>query len=236
MYEIRNRKSDKAGMKRLENVMGDSVLKMKMMPTRIKVIFFLSAVLSLAFYLYLANWIFRSDPDAEIDSLLNVDKCPACYGGSACGMLYYKQIQLTGMSKFRSLDIINGKNVHYATMRPDGKEVVIKKLATDTQLRELDEKLCAEAKRPADCDIARVIPRTDRVLPFRIEALSPKHLKETGAFMFECPSYRLLDRVWTYFQEYKKKNEIFLSDKLQVFYMAQVNPEALLVQVRVYNF
>ncbi|KAK3763954.1 hypothetical protein RRG08_050599 [Elysia crispata] len=233
MYKVRNRKSDnfKAGMARLENVMGDSVLKMKMMPSRAKAVFFLSGVLSLAFYLYLANWLFKTDPEAEIDSLLNIDKCPACYGGTACGMFYYKQIELSGMSKFRYLDIINGKNVHHGTMRPDGREIIIKKLATDTQLRELDEKLCIEAKRPIDCDIARVITRTDKVLPFRTEPLSPKHLKDTGAFMFNCPSYRLLDRVWTYFQEYKKKREIFMSDKVQIFYMATVNPEALLVQV-----
>ena len=222
-------------MARLENVMGDSVLKMKMMPSRAKAVFFLSGVLSLAFYLYLANWLFKTDPEAEIDSLLNIDKCPACYGGTACGMFYYKQIELSGMSKFRYLDIINGKNVHHGTMRPDGREIIIKKLATDTQLRELDEKLCIEAKRPIDCDIARVITRTDKVLPFRTEPLSPKHLKDTGAFMFNCPSYRLLDRVWAYFQEYKKKREIFMSDKVQIFYMATVNPEALLVQVRFFS-
>lgn len=233
MIGVRNRKSDnfKTGMKRLENTMGDSVLKMKMLPTRAKVIFFLSAVLSLAFYLYLAKWLFMSDPETEINSFLNIDKCPACFGGSACGMFYYKQIDLSGMSKFRSLDLINPKNVYYGTMKPDGREVMIKKLASDSQFQELDEKLCQEAKRPSDCDIARVIMRTDKVLPFRMDPLSPKHLKDTGAFMFNCPSYRLLDRVWTYFQEYKKKKEIFLSDKVQVFYMASVNPEALLVQV-----
>ncbi|GFO46082.1 deleted in autism protein 1 homolog [Plakobranchus ocellatus] len=231
--ELRNRKSEnnfKAGMARFENVMGDSVLKMKMMPSRFKAIFFLSAVLSLAFYLYLANWLFRSNPEDDVESLFNTDKCPACYGGSACGMFYYKQIELSGISKFRTLDILNGKNVHFATMRPDGREVVVKKLAADTQLRELDEKLCVEAKRPVGCDIARVITRTDRVLPFRTEPLLPKHLKGTGAFMFSCPSYRLLDAVWTKFQEYKKKNEIFLSDKVQVFYMSLVNQESLLLQ------
>ncbi|GFS18393.1 deleted in autism protein 1 homolog [Elysia marginata] len=233
MFEVRNRKSDnlKTGMKRLENAMGDSMLKMKMMPSRAKAVFFLSAVLSLAFYLYLAKWLFMRDPEMEIDAFLNIDKCPACFGGSACGMFYYKQIDLLGMSKFRSFDMINPKNVHYGTMRPDGREILIKKLATDNQFEELDQKLCLEAKRPIDCDIARVIMRTDKVLPFRLDPLSPKHLKDTGAFMFDCPSYRLLDRVWTYFQEYKKKKEIFLSDKVQIFYMASVNPEALLVQV-----
>lgn len=236
--KVRNRKTDhfqstvRSGMSRLENVMGDSMLKFRLMPSRAKMAIFVSLVLSLFFYLYLAKWLLQGDPEIHLESLLETEKCPACFGGSACGMLYYKQIEFSGLSKFRTLDVINGKNVHYGTLKPDGKEVVMKKLATDTEILQTDKRLCEDALRPEGCDIARVISRTNMALPLHSGPITPDMLKKTGAFMFQCPSYRLVDRVWTYFKEYKKKNKILMSDKMHVLYSSLINPEALLLQVK----
>lgn len=234
---MRNRRTDhvnstvRSGMSRLENVMGDSMLKIRLMPSKIKIVFFLSAVFSILFYMYLAHWLFQGDPEINLETLLETEKCPACYGGSACGLFYHKQIALSGMSKFRTFDIINAKNVHYGTMKPHDWEVVIKKLASDSEIQKIDERLCKDANRDPGCDLARVIPRTDLALPLRSGPLTPEIVKETGAFMFYCPSYRLIDRVSTYFTEYKKKGQTLLSDKLHVLYSALVNPEVLLLQV-----
>ncbi|CAG5118325.1 unnamed protein product [Candidula unifasciata] len=233
---VRNRRTDhvndtvRSGMSRLENVMGDSMLKIRLMPSKVKIIFFLSAAVSLLFYMYLAHWLFQSDPEIHLESLLETDKCPACYGGSACSMFYYKQIEFSGMSKFRTFDVMNTKNVHYGTLKPDGRQVVVKKLASDSELKKMDERLCKDAKREPGCDIARVITRTDMALPLRDGPLVPEIMKKTGAFMFYCPSYRLIDRVSTYFKEYKKKDQTMGSDKMHVLYSALVNPEVLLLQ------
>lgn len=205
-------------------------MKFRHMPSRAKVLVFMSAVLSLFLYLYLAKWLFQSNPETDFESLLDTEKCPACYGGSGCGMIYYKQIEFVGMSKFRVLDILNGKNVHVGSLRPDGKGIIMKKLATDTELKELDARLCKDAMRPEGCDIARVLVRTNMASHLNTEPIKPDLLKGTGSFMFKCPSYRLLDRVWSYFKEFKKKNEIFLSDKMQVLYSSLINPEGLMLQ------
>lgn len=236
--EVRNRRTEhiqqtvRTGMSRLENVMGDSVMRFRHMPSRAKVLIFISAVLSLFIYLYLAKWLFQSDSDKDFESLLETEKCPACYGGSACGLIYYKQIEFSGMSKYRVLDILNGKNVHVGSIKPKGKEIVMKKLATDTEIKKLDVRICKEALRQEDCDVARVIPRTNLSLSLHSGPIKPELLRDTGAFMFACPSYRLLDRMWTYFQEFKKKDEIFMSDKMQVLYSALANGEVLMLQVR----
>ncbi|KAH9496787.1 Divergent protein kinase domain 2A [Bulinus truncatus] len=234
--DVRNRRAEhvqatvKTGFSKLENVMSDSVLRFRLMPSKAKVVIFMSAVLSLFLYIYLAKWMFQGDPETNLESLLDTEKCPACYGGSACSLFYYKEIEFIGMSKFRVLDILNGKNVHVGYLKQNGKEIVIKKLATDTELKEMDVRLCKDAMRPEDCDIARVIHRTNMAIPFINEPIRPEHLKKTNSFMFKCPSYRLLDLVWSNFKEYKKKNEIFLSDKMQIFYSALVNPEILMLQ------
>lgn len=237
---IRNRKgkdseesSVKVGMARLENVMSDSVLRLKLMPTRIKVIVGLSAVFSVCFYMYLGSWIFSSSTDdySRLEPLLNSDKCPACFGGSACGLFYYNQIQFSGASKFRILDRINPKNVHYAQLAHSTKTLMVKKLATDSELREVDSQICKDANRPEGCDVARVITITNTAFPLNKNPLTPTILQKTGSFMFNCPSYRLLDRVWTYFKEYKKKSDIFIADKVQLLFTSMVNPEPMILQV-----
>ncbi|KAK0066411.1 deleted in autism protein 1 [Biomphalaria pfeifferi] len=234
--DVRNRRAEhvqdtvKSGFSKLENVMSDSVLRFRLMPSKAKVLVFLSAVLSLFLYLYLAKWLFQGDPETNLESLLDTEKCPACYGGSACGLFYFNQIEFSGMSRFRVLDILNGKNVHAGYLKQDHKEIVLKKLATDTELKEMDIQLCKDALRPENCDIARVIQRTNMAIPMMHEPIKPDDLKKTNSFMFKCPSYRLLDLVWSNFKEYKKKDEMFLSDKMQILYSALVNPEVLMLQ------
>ncbi|XP_005106013.1 divergent protein kinase domain 2A [Aplysia californica] len=230
---VRNRKMQgtmKEGMSRLESAMSDSVLRFRLMPSRAKFVIFLSGILSVFFYLYLGHWVFATDSDKALESLLDTEKCPACFGYSACGLLYNKQLKLSGTSRYRLLDMINGKNVHFGLLEYDDREVVLKKLATDTELKATDKMLCEDAKRQEGCDIARVIVRTDIGAPLFKGDLTPKILEKTGGFMFYCPSYRLVDRMWNYFQEFKKKNDIFVSDKMQVLYTGFVNPEPLILQ------
>ena len=232
---MRNRKTNvKDGMSNLESAVSESVLKIRLMPTRAKFAIMLSLIFSVVFYLYVAHWIFSaaSDEEKALETLLETDKCPACFGFTSCGMLYQKQIKLLGSSKYRLLDMINGKNVHFGHMEYEGKDVVLKKLATDSELRAMDKKLCEDAKRNEGCDIARVIVKTDVGLPMFNGPLTPSVLEKTDGFMFKCPSYRLVDRMMTYFKEFKRKNEVFLSDKMQILYTAFLNPEPLLLQVK----
>ena len=50
--------------------------------------------------------------------------------------------------------------------------------------------------------------------------------------MFTCPSYRLLDRAWTYYKERRKPKQMLLGDKLQMWYTITLNPEPIMLQVK----
>ncbi|XP_076435478.1 divergent protein kinase domain 2A-like [Babylonia areolata] len=214
------------GMERLSSVMNDSARRYRRLPLAGKIVFCLSLLFSFLMY----GLIFRHfmKHDVTHDNFLDVPKCPACFGSSGCGLIYYDQIQLTGWSNYRFTDVFNSKNIRYATMSSSQK-VVLKKMATDLELAELDSKVCKSANRPDGCDVARVLFLTDVAVAMRKEPLQPKHLAQTVG-MFTCASYRLLDRMWTRYKEVRKQKKILVGDKLQLWYTASLNPEPLLLQ------
>ncbi|PVD18343.1 hypothetical protein C0Q70_20892 [Pomacea canaliculata] len=169
----------------------------------------------------------RFQTDIKDDKFLENDFCPACLGHSGCGLIYFDQVHLSGLSGYRVNQIFNTKNIYYGSM--GDQKIVFKKLGSDTEIRELDKKICKEANRPEGCDVPRVLFKTDASIELRKEALQPKHLKQSVG-MFTCASYRLLDRLWTYYKEKRKEDMIMLGDKMQLWYTANLNSEPLLLQ------
>jgi len=216
------------GMNRLSSVMNDSARRYRRLPFAGKVVFCLSLVFSFLLYGLIFRYFVRHD--VSDDNFLEVTMCPACFGSSGCGLVYHNQVQLSGWSNYRFVNLFSTKNIRYATLSGN-QNVVLKKLGTDLEIQELDNKVCKEANRPAGCDVSRVLFLTDVSVVLRKEPLAPKHLRQSVG-MFTCASYRLMDRLWTYYQELRKKKSILLGDKLQVWYTASLNPEPLLLQVR----
>lgn len=216
------------GMARLNSVMHDSARRFKVLPFPAKILFFLSLVVSLLVYGLIFRYLARRDVTDE--KFIQAETCPACFGFSGCGLIYRKQIQLAGWSNYRVADIVNTKNIRYGTIIPGDQSVVLKKLGSEHEIEELDNKVCRDAKRPDGCDVPRVFFRTDLSAVLRKEPLQPKHLLQSVG-MFTCASYRLMDRMWTYYSEARKKKEgIMLGDQLQVWYTASLNPEPLMLQ------
>lgn len=214
------------GMHRLTSVMNDSARRYKRLPLAGKVIFVLTSVLSIILY----TVVFRSlvSHNVDDDKFLEIDSCPACFGSSGCGLVYYNQVKFTGWSNYRIIDRFNSRNVRFATLS-DNQGVVLKKLGTDEDIKKLDNKVCKDANRPDGCDIGRVLFITNLAGSLRTNALEPKHLTQVAG-MFTCASYRLMDRLWTYYKERRKQKQITMGDKLQLWYTANLNPEPLLLQ------
>lgn len=215
------------GMHRLSSVMNDSARRYRRLPFAGKVIFCSSLVFSLLLYALIFRYFVRHD--VTDDNFLEVTMCPACFGSSGCGLVYYNQVELSGWSSYRFVDVFSTKNIHYATLSGN-QNVVLKKLGSARELQALDDKVCKQAARPEGCDVPRVLFVTDISVVLRKEPLEPKHLHQSVG-MFTCASYRLMDRMWTYYRELRRKGSILLGDKLQVWYTASLNPEPLLLQV-----
>ncbi|ESO83900.1 hypothetical protein LOTGIDRAFT_132744 [Lottia gigantea] len=189
---------------------------------------FISLLCSFILYYCIYRVIFSNDLQNE--SFLETDKCPACFGSSACGMLLDNHIKLTGWSKVRFLDVVNVKNVHFGKHIYSEEDVVLKKLALNNELVKVDNALCKDANRPEGCDIARVIYKTNTAHALKDKPILPKHLNSLEIGMFTCGSYRLLDKLWSKYQEKQPNNVILYRDKVQLMYISMVNTESLLMQ------
>lgn len=72
--------------------------------------------------------------------LTDLNRCPACYGISLCGQMYSDQVVLeSSLSRWSRL--FNAKNIYHGYTKA-GKQVLLKKLAHDSELKHFDLKLC----------------------------------------------------------------------------------------------
>lgn len=163
------------------------------------------------------------------DAYLETHKCPACYGASICKKLYDGKAQFSGISSIRSFDLINFKNFHYGKYR--GDNVILKKLAQDNVLREIDERICYSANRKIGCDVGRVSYLADFTREIRTTDLQVAHLMGVSD-MFRCPSPRFVRRLLSKYKE-RAKHEVpiyYITDKIQVLITAMINSEPLMLQ------
>ena len=91
---------------------------------------------------------------------VDLQSCPACYGQSHCNIVIEGEssggkIRLTGYSKWKFMKYANLKNVFYAVFGEE--QVVLKKLAHDSELTEFDEKLCRASKLSRNCNVSQAI-------------------------------------------------------------------------------
>ncbi|KOB52977.1 UPF0672 protein C3orf58-like protein [Operophtera brumata] len=82
-------------------------------------------------------------------SLTDLHRCPACYGVSVCPELYSNQITVVDYGTGWS-NLFNAKNVYYGYTNSN-RGVVLKKLAHDWELEELDLSLCKRWNLPVNC-------------------------------------------------------------------------------------
>lgn len=184
----------------------------------------------LCVYLYGSVYFLWGENSLKKEDFLEVDKCPACYGRSKCFELFDDNYELSGLSKYRTFDMVNIRNVHFATHKRNGHRIVLKKLAHYSEIKTVDDEICKDSFRKPGCDLARTYVVTKTAQDIAKNGLLPEHLKDT-TFMFMCPTHRLLDRILEKYQEKFRPDGPFITDDyLQILYTAMVNPEPLILQ------
>ena len=95
------------------------------------------AVVLLCFFIY---EILRRSKKINLRSheVLEIEKCPACFGEDLCPEFFHGTIQLKDFALWQSL--FNEKNIYFGQYK--GKDVVLKKLAHDKELLNFDTKIC----------------------------------------------------------------------------------------------
>ncbi|WAR27563.1 DIK2A-like protein [Mya arenaria] len=217
-FTTRNRKlglsadSDSANSEMI-STLKRSTLRLKHIPLKAKC--FIITIVLLAIYLGTTIYLSLRENRLTKEEFLDVYKCPACYGHSFCFNFFDNQFDLTGISKYSMLDVVNVKNVHFAFHKEHNHRVVLKKLAHTVEIKRVDDQICTESFREPGCDVARRFVLSTIGKDISKNGLQPKHFKDT-----------------TFIYQEKYKGTIVTTDiNLQLLYTARVNPEPLMLQV-----
>ncbi|XP_053314569.1 divergent protein kinase domain 2A [Spea bombifrons] len=169
---------------------------------------------------------------------LSFNKCPACFGTSWCRKFMNGQLSFEGWARLRLLDFFNVKNVHFAQYgepREGSRRVVLKRLGSNQELAELDQRICKRATGRPRCDLIQAMYKTNFArLNGDVRLLTPD-VVEGWSDLVHCPSQRLLDRVVRRYAEIKDSGSFLLknlkdTERMQLLLTLAFNPEPLVLQ------
>jgi len=126
---------------------------------RKKVIYYI-LTLSLVYFLYKYGIPVR----LGIESLLETQKCPSCFGENLCDIIRSGEIELEGISKWTVSQLFNVKNVYFARWKTKNITVVLKKLGHDKELEDLNKAVCDIVGAGQDCDIKHAMTKMTKDL------------------------------------------------------------------------
>ncbi|KAM8953656.1 divergent protein kinase domain 2A [Pelodytes ibericus] len=169
---------------------------------------------------------------------LSLNKCPACFGTSWCRKFMNGQLSFEGWARLRFLDFFNVKNVHFAQYgepREGSRRVVLKRLGSNQELAELDQRICKKATGRPRCDLIPAMYKTNFArLNGDVRLLTPEVVEGWSDFV-HCPSQRLLDRMVRRYAETKDSGSFLLknlkdTERMQLLLTLSFNPEPLVLQ------
>lgn len=166
--------------------------------------------------------------DPSVKSIINLElpKCPACYGISACTNMVNGQYHLMGWNRWRFLHVLNKKNVYHATI--EDSAVVLKKLAHNWELELLDAWLCKQAFGSKECDVgAAAIALSSQNDTRKATAMSSFGVNDFS----HCMNHQLLGKVKDAFA----KTEPLSNKHANVLTLMHLNPEPLIIQTFPYE-
>ncbi len=186
----------------------------------------LALSLPLSFYIYYCIASYLSFDHIRDKNFLEIHTCPACYGISLCDTLLKGHVQFTSISKYRILDYANTKNIFFGLL--DNKtEVMLKKLGHNTELKDLEETICAMAGEAQNCDFRTAIYKTKLSTAREFTSYTVANISD----MMRCPSQRLVSRMVEMYKERHSPRDFPLIERLHLYSTLLVNPEPLIIQV-----
>ncbi|RXN11901.1 deleted in autism 1 [Labeo rohita] len=169
---------------------------------------------------------------------INLNKCPACFGTSWCRKFMNGQISFETWGRLRFLDVFNVKNVFFAQYgepREGTRRIVLKRLGSNQELTDIDQKICKRATGRPRCDLIQAMYKTEFArLNGDVRLLTPD-VVEGWSDLVHCPSQRLLDRIVRRYAETKDSGSFLLknlkdTERMQLLMTLAFNPEPLVLQ------
>ncbi|XP_063833670.1 divergent protein kinase domain 2A [Ostrinia nubilalis] len=181
--------------------------------------------------LYVSVLLFGDLKSPRVMNLTDLDRCPACFGVTVCPELYSNQIIMESNHHWHSM--FNAKNIYYGYTKSN-RRVVMKKLAHDWELKELDSKLCKIWHLKRDCkpinllNVSNIDEKMISIISYNISW--PDSEPRKGLVL--CPyTYSFYDFIQPVLNNQKSNNNNYKSDMLNVWTMLSINPEPIILQV-----
>ncbi|XP_047005146.1 divergent protein kinase domain 2A [Schistocerca americana] len=168
----------------------------------------------------------------NIRELADLGKCPACYGVDLCPIVLGDGIKLINFDSLASvINIIGYKNVWFGTYK--NAKIVVKKLGSDWELEQLDNKLCGNEGR--NCNVTSSVSHVTNlsVIENYMKGLTSREGSVNDVLsgdFYVCPTTSGVNRL---LQHVKLRNEaIDTKTFLQnVWTIMHINPEPLILQI-----
>ncbi|XP_015108541.1 divergent protein kinase domain 2A [Diachasma alloeum] len=159
-----------------------------------------------------------------VSSLAEFEKCPACYGSSACPQVLNENIKIKPFD-FRTTmsHILPSKNVFFG--ESNGKKIVVKKLAQYEELEAFDQMICKEgldccAARNYNNEHAHSIDYFSRIL----NDVSSDFISDDRSGLIICPN-----PTSTIFFD-KLRGSRYLNDS-NLWTLVRINPEPIILEI-----
>lgn len=159
----------------------------------------------------------------SVTDLIEVEKCPACYGVSLCPAITQGLITVDSFGEVAGLvNILGSKNVLFGML--GSQKVVLKKLGHAKELVKLDRVICEEASLGSSCHVNEAIWQQGDL----IHSMK-QHVANQGGGLLLCPAVvnleHLLSNVF-----YKNKDIGAKELHANIWTSIMINPEPLLLQ------
>lgn len=181
---------------------------------------------------FLTNKLAKNYLYPSIISLIEFEKCPACFGATICDNIYNGTIEIKPFNFHSTMShLFSSKNVYFGGM--NNQQIVIKKLANNKELERFDNKfcqtfndICLNNNLENSNDKKKHSIDNDEILKLIKRAIHSDFINEDESGLILCPTVKnlanLFNRLTTQQLNYINLLTIIL-----------INPEPLVLQVRV---
>ena len=156
--------------------------------------------------------------------LLELEKCPACYGTSLCPE-FATELIIRDTSTIDAVifNMLGAKNIMLGLY--SNEKVILKKLGHNEELDTLDEIICSMADLELGCKVSEAIKQQNNLL-FEME----QHITQSfTSGLHLCPSSVHMESLLNYYENSKNDSKVLYANLWTVISM---NPEPLILQVR----
>ncbi|XP_043254568.1 divergent protein kinase domain 2A-like [Colletes gigas] len=166
----------------------------------------------------------------DVDHLIELHKCPACFGTSACNDI--RKVDITPYDSYSAFSYFFGvKNVFFGFL--DGNKVLLKKLAHSTELNEFDRMLCENKNFAHICtrDLEKLYNETNiNFYELVVQEVTLDFTKDNLSRLRVCPNTQRLSNLLQHIYLNNKHVDSKILD-INIWTSIVLNPEPLILQI-----